>query len=562
MHEDLAGLGVSAGLAVGPVVRMPEVELSPVGVSATVTATFDPATEQARVTAALEAVAVDLEALAETAAAEARGVLQAEAMMARDPGLSDDIVRRVGEGDPAAAAVDAAVSVYREMLASAGEYMAARVHDLDAVRDRVLANLAGVEVARVPDPGHPFVLVARDLAPAETATLRPELVLALVTEEGGPTSHTAIIAKSLGVPAVVACAGATDLADGTKVIVDGGAGTVIVDPDEEQVAAAQARAARRAAARRVTSGPGQTKDGYKVKLLANIGGPKDVASAVEANAEGVGLFRTEFLFLDRPDPPSVSEQEEVYTEVLAAFPEGRVVLRTLDAGADKPLPFLDLGDEPNPALGQRGLRAVRLWPEILRDQLDAIGRAAARSSAETWVMAPMVATAEEAGWFCGQARRQPIDKAGVMVELPAAALTADAILAEADFASLGTNDLAQYTFGADRMVSGLASLQDSWQPALLRLVSMTADAGERADRPVGVCGEAASDPVLALVLVGLGVKSLSMAATSMADVRTLLGGHTLEECRRLAQIALNAPDAKTGRDQVRAEVPAVEELGL
>jgi phosphotransferase system enzyme I (PtsI) len=205
---------------------------------------------------------------------------------------------------------------------------------------------------------------------------------------------------------------------------------------------------------------------------------------------------------------------------------------------------------------------VRLWPEVLRDQLDAIGRAAARSSAESWVMAPMVATAEEAGWFCGQARRQPIAKAGVMVELPAAALTADAILAEADFASLGTNDLAQYTFGADRMVSGLAALQDSWQPALLKLVSMTADAGERAGRPVGVCGEAASDPVLALVLVGLGVKSLSMAATSMADVRTLLAGHTFEECRRLAQIALNAPDAKTGRDRVRAEVPAVEELGL
>jgi phosphoenolpyruvate-protein phosphotransferase (PTS system enzyme I) len=561
MDEGLAGLGVSAGLAVGPVVRMPEVELK-ASVTTTVTTTFDPAAEQARVSAALEAVAVDLETLAETAAAEAKGVLQAEAMMARDPGLGDDILRRVSEGNPAAAAVEAAMAVYRATLAAAGEYMAARVHDLDAVRDRVLANLAGVEVAKVPDPGHPFVLVARDLAPAETATLKPERVLGLVTEEGGPTSHTAIIAKSLGVPAVVACAGALELTDGTRVIVDGGAGTVIVDPDEQQVAAARERAARRAAARRLTSGPGQTKDGYKVKLLANIGGPKDVAGAVEANAEGVGLFRTEFLFLDRPDPPSVSEQEEVYAEILAAFPEGRVVLRTLDAGADKPLPFVDLGEEPNPALGQRGLRAVRLFPEILRDQLDAIGRAAARSSAETWVMAPMVATAEEAGWFCGQARRQPIAKAGVMVELPAAALTADAILAEADFASLGTNDLAQYTFGADRMVSGLAVLQDSWQPALLRLVKLTADAGERTDRPVGVCGEAASDPVLALVLVGLGVKSLSMAATSMADVRTLLAAHTLEDCQRYASHALEAPDPKAGRDRVRHEVPEVEELGI
>jgi len=229
MPEPLVGLGVSAGLAVGPVVRMPETQLQPVGIQATVTVTVDPETERARVVAALEAVALDLERVAESAAAEARGVLQAEAMMARDPGLGDDIVRRVLEGNPAAAAVDAAMAVYREMLLGAGEYMAARVHDLDAVRDRVLANLAGVEIAGVPDPGHPFVLVATDLAPAETATLKPERVLALVTEEGGPTSHTAIIAKSLGVPAVVACAGATDLSDGTQVIVDGGAGTVRID---------------------------------------------------------------------------------------------------------------------------------------------------------------------------------------------------------------------------------------------------------------------------------------------------------------------------------------------
>jgi phosphoenolpyruvate-protein phosphotransferase (PTS system enzyme I) len=174
----------------------------------------------------------------------------------------------------------------------------------------------------------------------------------------------------------------------------------------------------------------------------------------------------------------------------------------------------------------------------------------------------MVATAQEAGWFASQARRQPIDKAGVMVELPAAALAAGPILEEADFASLGTNDLAQYTFGADRMISALAPLQDPWQPALLRLIAMTAEAGQRKEKPVGVCGEAASDPVLALVLVGLGVTSLSMAPSSLADVRTLLAGHTLDQCRRLAQIALEAPEAGAGRELVRAEVPALEALGL
>jgi phosphotransferase system enzyme I (PtsI) len=559
MGEQLAGLGVSSGLVVGPVARMAEVVLAPV----VAVEVADPAAEAERATAALEQVAIDLEELSVEAAEEAKGVLQAEAMMARDPGLADEVDRRCREGTAAALAIEEAVAVYSKVLAAAGEYMAARVADLEAVRDRALARLAGVEAPKVPDPGYPIVLVARDLAPAETATLKPERVLALVTEEGGPTSHTAIIAKSLGVPAVVACAGAMDLADDTRVIVDGGSGAIIVDPDDAQVRAAEERAeARRRARAKATSGPGQTSDGHAVKLLANIGGPADAKPAATAGAEGVGLFRTEFLFLDRPDPPSVEEQERAYAEVLAAFPNGRVVFRTLDAGADKPLPFVDLGEEPNPALGQRGLRAVRLWPDVLRDQLDAIGRAAQGTTAEVWVMAPMVATAQEAGWFTSQARRQPIDKAGVMVELPAAALAADSILEEADFASLGTNDLAQYTFGADRMISALAPLQDPWQPSLLKLIHMTAQAGQRNDKPVGVCGEAASDPALALVLVGLGVTSLSMAPSSLADVRTLLAGHTLDQCERLARIAIEAPEAVVGRDQVRAEVPALEALGL
>jgi phosphotransferase system enzyme I (PtsI) len=556
----LKGLGVSPGLAIGPVAKMAEVVLEPVADT-----TFDdPEAEATKALHALEGVAVVLEttAAASTTPAEARGVLDAEAMMARDPGLADEIGRRCREGTAAGVAVQDAFSVYREMLLGAGEYMAARVADLDAVRDRTIAKLQGVEVAGVPDPGYPIILVARDLAPAETATIQPAKVLALVTEEGGPTSHTAIIAKSLGVPAVVACAGAMDLDDDVKVIVDGGSGAITIDPTDEEVGAAEKRLAARKAARRATSGPGQTKDGVPVKLLANIGGPKDAKPAAEAGAEGVGLFRTEFLFLDRPDPPSVDEQESAYREVLAAFPGGRVVFRTLDAGADKPLPFVDLGDEPNPALGQRGLRAVRLWPDVLRDQLDAIGRAAVGAPAEVWVMAPMVATAEEAGWFCAQARRQPITKAGVMIELPAAALTADAILAEADFASLGTNDLAQYTFGADRMISGLAPLQDPWQPALLALVSMAGAAGGRTGKSVGVCGEAASDPALALVLTGLGITSLSMAPTSLADVRTLLTQHTMDQCKEIAQLALSAPDAVTGRDRVREAVPALEDLGL
>jgi phosphotransferase system enzyme I (PtsI) len=299
-----------------------------------------------------------------------------------------------------------------------------------------------------------------------------------------------------------------------------------------------------------------------VGLLANVGGPAEVAAAVAAGAEGVGLFRTEFLFLDRRTAPGVAEQQAAYQQVFDGFPGGKVVVRTLDAGADKPLGFLTLPDEPNPALGQRGLRAVRRIPEVLADQLEAIGRAAAASSAEVWVMAPMVATAAEAAWFRAQARRQPVAKAGVMIEIPAAALTAPALLAAVDFASIGTNDLAQYTFAADRLIGDLAAFQDPWQPALLRLVAMVGEAGAAAGKPVGVCGEAAGDPLLALVLVGLGVTSLSMAPAALADVRLLLARHTLAACRGLARLALDAGDPERARARVREAASGADELGL
>lgn len=554
----LQGVGVSPGVVVGPVARMGgDVPVPPEGGTGA-----GPAAEAEAGRAALEAVAADLEARAQLAGGEAREVLEAQAMMARDPGLDGQVGMLVHEGRSAARAVYEAFGTYRELLGGAGEYMAARVADLDDLRDRTVAHLLGVALPGVPDPGHPFVLVARDLAPADTAMLRRDRVLALVTEEGGPTSHTAILAKAMEVPAVVACAGATGLADGLPVLVDGGSGQVVAAPDDRQVTAARARAEARQAARRAAAGPGATADGQLVGLLANVGGAADAAAAAAAGAEGVGLFRTELLFLDRTDPPTRDEQAAAYQAVFDAFPRGRVVVRTLDAGADKPLAFLDLGQEANPALGIRGLRATRRHPDLLATQLDAIAQAAAGSQAEVWVMAPMVATAEETAWFCAQVHERPVQRAGVMIEVPAAALMAEAILASADFVSLGTNDLAQYTFAADRLVGALAGLQSPWQPALLKLVAAVAQAGQALGKPVGVCGEAAGDPVLALVLVGAGVTSLSMAPVSLADVRTLLGRHTLQECRRLAGLALAAPDAEAARARVRMATPLLDELGL
>jgi phosphotransferase system enzyme I (PtsI) len=559
----LRGVGVSPGVAVGPVAsmggRVPEPPAAtgepPRG---------DPAGEAEAAEAALAAVAADLEARGERAGGDAADVLQAQAMMALDPGLAEKVEHATAEGRTAARAVFEAFASYREELAQASEYLAARVADLDDVRDRAVARLLGVPMPGVPDPGHPFVLVARDLAPADTAALDRQTVLAFVTEEGGPTSHTAILARSLGVPAVVGCAGATALTDGTRVLVDGGSGEVVPDPAEAAAAAAVRRAAaRRSALAGAPSGPGATADGRRVLLLANVRGPAEVPDALAAGAEGVGLFRTEFLFLDRTQPPTVDEQEAAYRQVLDAFPAGaKVVIRTLDAGADKPLAFLTPRDEPNPALGQRGLRAVRLAPEILTGQLEAVGRAAKASRATAWVMAPMVATPAEAAWFRDQAHRQQVATAGVMVEVPAAALLAEAVLAEADFASIGTNDLAQYTYAADRQLGGLAAFQDPWQPALLALVARVGEAGRSLGKPVGVCGEAAGDPLLALVLAGLGMTSLSMAPAALAAVRLLLARHTLEDCRRLAAVALAAGDAETARARVREAAPAAAELGL
>jgi phosphotransferase system enzyme I (PtsI) len=560
VDQVMQGAGVSPGVGVGPVRTIAGAVPEPPAGSRH---GGDADAERDSALAALEAVAADLEERGERAAAagstDGRDVLNAQALMARDPGLADGVRARVGEGTAAARAVFEAFGVYREMLAGAGEYMAARVTDLDDIRDRAIARLLGLPVPGVPESGEPFVLVARDLAPADTAVLDPAQVVAFVTEEGGPTSHTAILARTMGVPAVVALPGATALAEGTRVLVDGAAGTVRPDPSEAEVAAARAAAAARATALEESTGPGATRDGHPVPLLANIGGPKDVEAALANGAEGVGLYRTEFLFLDRAAPPSDEEQEDAYRKVLEAFPEGRVVVRTLDAGADKPLAFLPApGEEPNPALGERGLRMMRRHPDVLASQLAALTRAASGLSAKLQVMAPMVTDADEAASFAAACREAGVAHPGVMIEVPAAALRARDLASEVEFFSIGTNDLTQYACAADRQVGGLAHLQDPWQPAVLDLVAPAAGAGV----PCGVCGEAAGDPALACVLVGLGVTSLSMSAPSLPLVRAALVRHTLEQCRAAAEAARAARTAEQAREAARVHLPGLAGLGL
>jgi phosphoenolpyruvate-protein phosphotransferase (PTS system enzyme I) len=550
MSKDLHGLGVSAGSATGPVVRLG----APPQLPGIEPAVDDAQAEADQAITALEAVGEFLRRRGAAASGQAADVLAAEAMMACDPALATKVRGLAEDGRPAAWAVGEALASYRAMLTSAGGYLAERAADLDDIADRAVALLLGEPMPGIPAPGHPFVLLAADLAPADTATLDPATVLAIVTERGGPTSHTAILAKTLGIPAVVSCPGALSLADGTPVAVDGSAGTVLVEPTPEQVEQAARRRADRAARLAAAHGPGRTSDGYPVKLLANVGGPADVPAAIAAEAEGIGLLRTEFLFLDRHDEPSGEEQRATYAEILAGMGGRKVVVRTLDAGADKPLAFASQEAEPNPALGIRGLRLDGLLPALLDTQLEALALAAKDTGADVWVMAPMVSTPAEAAAFAARVREHGMPVAGVMIEVPAVALCAAEIFEHADFVSIGTNDLSQYAFAADRQAGALAPLLDPWQPALLRLIAMTATAGRAAGKPVGVCGEAASDPLLTVVLAGLGVTSLSMASPSLAEVRAALAERTLAECQAAAAAALGAATPAAARAAARAAV--------
>ncbi|MCL1870108.1 MAG: phosphoenolpyruvate--protein phosphotransferase [Promicromonosporaceae bacterium] len=541
------GVGVGRGMAVGPVVKVHPSPAVPVGAGG------DPDA----IEPAFAAVAATLTKRAEGATKTVADILKATAQMAQDPALRAEAVQRAGTGESPAEAVDRSVQRFVDMFQAAGGYLAERVTDLRSVRDRVVAELLGLPEPGVPVLSVPSIVIATDLAPADTAALDPQMVLAIVTSHGGPTGHTAIIAGQLGLPCVVRASGVMAVEEGTEVAVDAAAGTVVVDPSPELREEAAARARVQAQLAQDTL-PGATSDGHEIALLANIGTPADATRAAATPAEGVGLFRTEVLFLDRATEPTLDEQATAYGAVLGAFggdAPRKVVVRTLDAGADKPLPFVTQPGEENPALGVRGYRLARRNPELLRTQLEALAAAARSTGATPWVMAPMIATVAEAAAFAQTAREAGLTepcKVGVMVEVPSAALRAADMLEHVDFVSIGTNDLAQYAMATDRLRGTLADLLDPFQPAVLDLVATTARAGAAAGKPVGVCGESASDPLMALVLTGLGITSLSMSIGAMPAVRHLLHHHTLEQCQAMAEAALGATSAAEAREAVRA----------
>ena len=545
MMTVLTGIGVGSTAAAGPCVQFtppvnaPTDEAVPSGPEQLATATE-------AIRSALGKVCAELSAAAEVNAGQTLGdVLAATAEMASDPEYAELAIGHLATHGPANA-LTLATEEFATMFRAIGGYMAERVADLNSVRDRAVAHILGVESGGLAELTEPAVVVAHELTPADTSGLDMSKVIALVTEVGGPTSHTAIIARQLGLPCVVKVDGATTVPAGTVLAVDGARGQVIVDPDERTLAAIQERMERYA---RLLDDdrPGATSDGHPVQLLANIGTTADARAAASQPVEGIGLFRTEFMFLDSDQEPCIEVQAEAYREVLSAFAGRKVVVRTLDAGADKPLAYANLSIEANPALGQRAYRLVRSVPHLMAHQLTALAQAIdACPNTETWVMAPMISTATEAADFMARAEAAGLGgkaRIGIMVEVPAAALCADEVLSTVQFASIGTNDLAQYTMATDRELGALADLIDRWQPAVLRLVAQTAEAGQRTATPVGVCGESASDPLMALVLVGMGITSLSMSTASIPAVRFALRHTSLETCQQMARAALGAADS-------------------
>lgn len=565
MSTKLSGRAAAPGAALAPafVVAPPKLPELPKTASGTREEEAD------RLRSALDRAEAELRELAEhvaaTAGEEEGEIFEAHAEFAADPELLRLATEAIAGGASAERAVVNAFGSFRELLAaSESEYLAARAADLDDVRDRVVKILLGWSTAgEVPDSRS--VIVARELTPSQTASIPVEVIAGIVTETGSPTSHAAILARALGAPAVVACQGLLEaVRSGVEVAIDGRAGEVIVRPgpsDRELIERRHDQEERRreelAALR---DEPGRTADGHRVELAANIGSIEHIPAAVEAGGEGSGLVRTEFLFLDRTEPPTVEEQTSFYAEVLRGFPGHRVVFRTLDVGADKPLPFVDREPEENPALGLRGIRLSLRRPHLFRDQLRAVLRAREEVSRESAgrlaIMFPLVATAAE----FRSARHTLRDIAaeegvsldglevGVMIEVPSAALGAARLAADGDFLSIGTNDLIQYLFAVDRLNGAVADLGDVLEPDVLALIGRVVEAGHAHGAWVGVCGEAAGDPTVAGALVGLGVDELSMTRVAIPEVKDALRRLTREHCREAVETAIStAEDARQAR---------------
>ena len=536
MSRKLIGLGVCPGVAFAPVILIEKEE-----------STQDKQVTFKEIETALEKSAQYLEEkLSKIDLQVAKDVLEAQSMIARDPDLLEKIKDIMGDDlKSARQTLNKAFDIFKENLISLGGYFAERVSDLDEIKKLTINNVLGIMHSSI-ELNSEAIVVADDLSPADTASMNLKFVKGLIVARGGPTSHTAIVARNLGIPAIVGCQDALTLKTGEKVLVNGREGYVYQNPTNELINDEKKRESEYLEKFKSVLGPGKLKDGTVINLLANCGNSVDAKKALENGAEGIGLFRTELLYLNQKTPPTIDEQVEIYAEIFRIFTGKKVIIRTIDAGSDKPVPFLNSLKEENPALGVRGWRLIRQFPQVINDQIKAIALAQEKTDCDVWVMAPMIDTKQEAQDFAQIARSNGIKKVGVMIETPSAAIISDQIFSVVDFASLGTNDLTQYVMAADRLDSRLSDLTNSWNPAVLRMIELIGK--NRQTKPLGVCGEAGADPLLAAVLIGLGVNSLSMASNSIAEVKGFIASLTLKKCQEVAQQIVKTTSATEAKD--------------
>lgn len=476
-------------------------------------------------------------------------IFEAQRQFLNDPQIEESVEEHVQDGESAEQAVQHAFEDPIQQFEQTGGITAERADDLRDVRDRVIRILTGAEETGLSDVPDGSVIVAERLTPSDTAQLDPAKVAGIVTKEGGRTSHAAILARSLGIPAVVGVGGQIDaLEDGQQIVVDGEQGKVVTDPGEERIAEAEEEIEIEIIEDHVA-----TEDGEEIEVAANIANDRELDRAAAQGADGIGLYRTEFMFLKRDEPPSEDEHYKYYVNALETFDGERVVVRTLDIGGDKPVPYVDLDPGDNPFLGVRGIRlSLGEGDELFRTQLRALLRAAATEHGDDLaVMFPLVASVEELDRALAvvddvaeQLDEDGVEHArpelGIMVETPAAVLTADEMADRVDFLSIGTNDLTQYIMAASRTDNRVASLQDPLYPAVLRAISKVVEDGHAGDAWVGMCGEMAGDRSVTELLVGLGLDELSMSSPSVPRVKQRIRETDTEEARQKAQQALEA----------------------
>ncbi|MGD8622119.1 MAG: phosphoenolpyruvate--protein phosphotransferase [Anaerolineales bacterium] len=567
--QTLKGIPASPGIAIGPVYQLVQHDLEVKRHQVE-----DPQAEIDRLERALKEAKAQIDELQEKAEQEATteeaAIFEAHAMFLEDPAIVDTAHQLIQDEkvNAEAALLEAIEKMAQQLEAMQDDYFSARAADVRDVGNRVARILLGVEETDLSSLQKPSIILARDLTPSDTVRLDKNLVLGFCTAEGGPTSHTAILAKALCLPAVVGASSAVLTAEsGKTMIIDGSTGEVFVEPDEEQLRTSdQARRVYEQQAQAdllEATDPAKTTDGHLIEVVANVGNPEDTLLALERGAEGIGLLRTEFLYLERSSSPNEAEQLAAYNAILDTMEDRPVVVRTLDVGGDKELPYLDLGEETNPFLGWRAIRMCLDQPDFFKIQLRALLRASPEHDLR--IMFPMIATLDEvrrSKALLEQARAELVkdghevsDKIqiGIMVEIPAVAVLADLFAREVDFFSIGTNDLTQYTMAAERTNERVAHLGDAAHPAVLRQIQGVIEAAHAEGIWVGLCGELAGDEDAIPVLLGLGLDEFSMSPISIPHAKQIIRSWSVADAQKLVDPVLALDSAAAVREYVRCE---------